>query len=394
MRILTRYVLLELIKVFLVALGGLTGLMIVVGVVREACMQHLPMGEVLRLIPYILPDALRVALPVTLLLAASYVYGRMSGANELVAAKSLGISPMVFLWPVLGLAVVLSLLTVWLNDLAVSWGRNGAQRVIVGSVEKIVYSVLRARHSYASPKLSISVKRVEGRRLIRPTLTLAAEGSTPNVTITADDAELHADHSQGVLKIVLRNVTVDAEGKMKAQLPDYEAEIPLPDASRSRDHSSLPSWLPLRAIPEELARQRALVDWQEQELAARAAHRLICGDVDALATDQWQRSLTQLAYARERISRLLTEPHRRWSAGFSCLCFVWVGAPMAIWLRNRDFLTSFFLCFLPVLVVYYPLLALGVDGAKSGTLPPYAVWAGNLLMLLAGTWWLRKVLRY
>jgi len=258
--------------------------------------------------------------------------------------------------------------------------------VIIGSVEKIVYSMLRAQHSYSSPKLSISVKRVQGRRLIRPTLTLPADGGKTNVTISADEAELYADHALGVLKILLSNVTVDAAGKVKAQLPEYEAEIPLPDASRSRSHSSLPSWLPLRAIPGELARQRAVVAEMEHRLAAQAAHRLLAGDLDDLADEHWEKRLSKLGYARERISRLLTEPHRRWSAGFSCLCFVWVGAPMAIWLRNRDFLTSFFLCFLPVLVVYYPLLAYGVDGAKSGTLPPYAV--------LAGLWWLRKVLRY
>ena len=67
---------------------------------------------------------------------------------------------------------------------------------------------------------------------------------------------------------------------------------------------------------------------------------------------------------------------------------------MAIWLRNRDFLTSFFLCFLPILVVYYPLMIYGVDGAKGGTIPPYAVWAGNVILLVWGAYLLRKVLRY
>lgn len=67
---------------------------------------------------------------------------------------------------------------------------------------------------------------------------------------------------------------------------------------------------------------------------------------------------------------------------------------MAIRLKNRDILTSFFLCFLPILVVYYPLLAYGVEGAKNGTLPPYAVWAGNALLALWGWWLLKRVLRY
>jgi lipopolysaccharide export system permease protein len=87
------------------------------------------------------------------------------------------------------------------------------------------------------------------------------------------------------------------------------------------------------------------------------------------------------------------EPWRRWANGFSCLCFVLVGAPMAIRMRNADFLTSFFLCFLPILVVYYPVVMLGVDQAKRGSVPPVAVWFGNLLIVLWGWWLLRRVVR-
>ena len=77
-------------------------------------------------------------------------------------------------------------------------------------------------------------------------------------------------------------------------------------------------------------------------------------------------------------------PHRRWAGGFACLCFVLVGVPMAICLRNRDFLTSFFLCFLPILIVYYPLMIFGADQAKNGNLPTIFVWAGNGMLMLWG----------
>jgi lipopolysaccharide export system permease protein len=87
------------------------------------------------------------------------------------------------------------------------------------------------------------------------------------------------------------------------------------------------------------------------------------------------------------------EPWRRWANGFSCLCFVLVGAPMAIRMRNADFLTSFFLCFLPILIVYYPVFMLGVDQAKRGSVPPVVVWMGNVLITLWGWWLLRRVVR-
>jgi len=390
----TRYILAELAKVFLICLIGLTMMMIIQGVVREAHEQGLPVAQVPRLIPYILPEALRVTVPVTLLLAATAVYGRMSGANEVLAVKALGISPLAILWPTYVVAFLLSLATVWLNDLAVSWGRNGARRVIIEAAEEIAYGMLRAQHGYSTPNFSISVKGVEGRRLLRPTLTLQGSGNTPAISASAAEGELRADHAKGVLTAILRDWTFDAGG-YRGAFPDVQVfEIPLSDATRAQDSSNTPSWLPLRQIPQQEIEQRELVLSQEQQMAAQAAYQMLCGDFDGLTSPPWDDRIEKLTSLRAHLCRLLTEPHRRWSAGFSCLCFAWIGAPMAIRLRNRDHLTIFFLCFVPILLVYYPLWAISVNAAKNGSLPPCAVWAGNLFLLLWGVLLLRKVIRY
>ena len=395
MAILPRYVLVEITKVFLVSVTALTMLVLIVFVAREATQQNLPLGPVLRLMPYLLPDALRVAVPVTLLLACTTVFARMAGANEIVAVKALGISPMVLLWPVFVLSFLLSLVTVWLNDIAVSWGRSGIQRIAIEAVEEIAYSMLQSQRRYSSPFFSINVKRVEGRRLIRPTLTLLGKGNTPTTTIDAEEAELRSDRAEGVLKIFLRNGTVDMGGRISAQFPGWEEkEIPLSDASRSQAAGRMPSQLPLRLIPEEITQTQARIEQCEQEMAAQAAYQMLCGDFNDLAGSQWQACAAAVMDHWGRLYRLAMEPPRRWSAGFSCLCFVLVGAPMAIRLRNRDFLTSFFLCFLPILVVYYPLLAYSVDAAKNGSIPPSTVWIGNVLLVIWGVLLLRKVVRY
>ena len=148
MRLLTRYVLREIGQIFLVTLVSLTTLMVLIGAVHEAIAQGLGIVQIVQLLPYLLPNALMFAVPGTILFSVSSVYGRMSGANEIVALKSLGISPMVVIWPALVLAVLLSFATVWLNDLAMSWGFNGMQRVVIDALEDIAYSMLRARGSF------------------------------------------------------------------------------------------------------------------------------------------------------------------------------------------------------------------------------------------------------
>lgn len=67
---------------------------------------------------------------------------------------------------------------------------------------------------------------------------------------------------------------------------------------------------------------------------------------------------------------------------------------MAIRLKNSDVWTSFGVCFLPILGVYYPLMMYGVDLAKSGDMPPHCVWLGNLVLAAIGYWLMRKVVRY
>ncbi|MGO8747535.1 MAG: LptF/LptG family permease [Thermoguttaceae bacterium] len=391
---MTRYVLTELTQVFVLCLAALTGLFILVGVVREAINQGLPPAQVVQILPYILPDMLRYTIPVTLLLATTLVYSRMSGANEVVAIKALGISPIAMLWPTLVVAFLVSLVTVWLNDVAVSWGRSGVERVALAAAEEIAYGLLRTEHSYSTPQFSINVKHVEGRQLIHPIVTIAGQGSAPSIAITADEAELHANFKEGVLKITLRNATVDVEGWGVVRDPNYEHAIPLRDASRAGENTSSPSSVPLHRIREEITRQEEAIRQQELELGVRAGSQMLWGDFADLNGGFWIESANQLAMMRTNLCRLRTEPHRRWSAGFSCLCFVWIGAPIAIWRRRGEPLTAFFLCFAPILVVYYPLLAYGISGAKNGTIPPYSVWAGNLVLVLGGAWLLRKVMRY
>jgi len=352
-------------------------------------------AQVAELIPFILPDALRISVPVTMLLATTAVYGNMAGSNEVVAAKSLGISPMTFLWPALFIACLLSLVSVWLNDVAVSWGRAGARRVIVESIEPIIYNILRVRGEYSSPNFSILVGAVEGKRLIRVTLSLPGSGDSPDTTITADEAEIRVDEAERLLTIELQNVTISVGDEVTYQDPGkFVQTIPLDEATKTRDFSHLPSHMALREIPPLGVKQREEILQTEQELAARAAYQVLTGSFGAIASRGWNTSFESLEVQREQLYRLLTEPHRRWAAGFSCLAFVWVGAPLAICMRRSDLMGTFFVCFLPILVVYYPLMAWGVDASKHGTMPPIVLWAGNLLAFIAGALLLKRVMRY
>ncbi len=392
---LTRYVVSELLKVFLVTLTGMTFLMLVVGLAQEAIRQGLGPMPVLRLIPYAIPNALRFAVPGTILFATCSVYGRMAAANEITAIKSLGISPLVVVKPAWLLAFFISLVAVWMNDLAVTWGQQGMRRVILHSVEQIAYGMLRTQRSYSCNRFSINVKRVDGRILVLPTICIQSKDGSPPTVLTAQEAELKSDPEQNVLSLRLTNGRVTVGERANMIFPDtIEPQIPLSEASRTGDASGSPSQCPLWRIGGEIRQQEAQIESLRQELAADAACQLLTGDFASLTHESWAAKLSRVHDAVIRIHRLETEPWRRWANGFSCLFFVMIGAPLAIRMRNADIWSSFAVCFLPILLLYYPLLALGVDRAKAGELPPYSVWLGNVILAAVGLWTLRKVLRY
>jgi len=392
---ITRYILAELIGWFSVFVVGLTLLMVVILVGSEAWRMNLGMLPTLRLIPFVLPTALVFAVPGTILFTVCLVYGRMSADNEVTAAKSAGISPMALIWPAIGFAFLLSAVAVWLNDVAFSWGQAGVQRVVLQSVEEIAYGMLRAQKSFANPRFSIVVKGVEGRTLVRPTMNFQPNNDMPAFTLTAMSAELRSNLDRNTLSLILKDAEIETGDGLRTVLPGItEQEIPLRYASAREMKEDSPTQLPLKLIDDEKIAQQARIENLEQALAADVGLALVTGDLHTLGEQTWKPRRKALAEARNRLHKLQTEPWRRWASGFSCLCFVLVGVPLAILWRRADVMSTFAICFIPILLIYYPLLAFGLDRAKAGALPPYTVWAANLLLVAIGVYLLRRVIRY
>jgi lipopolysaccharide export system permease protein len=359
---------------------------------RQALDEGIGLKHVLLLLPYILPDALRFTIPATALFATACVYGRMSGSNEVVALKSLGISPLTILWPTYLVAFALSLLTVCLNDVAVSWGREGARRVVLGAIEDIVLSRLELRKEYSTREFSVVVRDVQDRRLIEPTFTYRKRGQV--WTLRCQFARLESNGQ--VLVLHCYSGSADVDGETEFRFPDSEfiREFELEDFRQDDDDSLSASNLALATIARHIDDHPRKMEQLHREHAVKAALQMVAADFDALAGSEWAAEGRALGRQVYFYNRLRTEPPRRWANGFSCLSFVMVGSVMAIRLRNANALSSFFVCFLPILIVYYPMLVLGVNQAKHGALPPLVVWLGNVVLFLWSLWLLRRVVRY
>ncbi|MBX7165866.1 MAG: LptF/LptG family permease [Pirellulales bacterium] len=391
MTVLQRYILGELLRVLALTGTSLTGFMLLIGVSAELLRQGLGPAHVVRIIPYVLPNALVFSLPGALLLSVTVLYGRMSAANEILVAKSFGIHPARLFVPTLVISFLLSLATVWLYDLAVSWGFRGVQQVVLMSTDQVVYGVLKTRKTFQAGGLSIVVRDVVDRTLVSPVLSFSGKGDEPGVTIRAESGELRAEGT--VLRLKFRHATVEIASQARGHFQEIEREVPLNELVGKHEALSSPGHLALREIPDELERTREELALVHQKRAAATAFGLLSGNLGYRDTGIPLPG-AEIKYIQERIDRLRTEGPRRWATGFSCLCFALVGATMAVWRKHAEIVNIFFSCYAPILVVYYPLFISALEMSKSGQMPPLVVWTGNLVLAVWGLLLLQRIVRY
>jgi lipopolysaccharide export LptBFGC system permease protein LptF len=151
---------------------------------------------------------------------------------------------------------------------------------------------------------------------------------------------------------------------------------------------------------EEAERQKGLAEEaieSEKQKSARfvaEVERLKALEISSATEYQrWERIMT----LREKIEKrrdLDIAIHRRLSPAFSCLAFVLVGIPIGVMSRRGNILIGFFVSFLVVLVIYYPLITLGkvlAADARTPVIP--TMWGPNLVIAAIGVALLIKVLR-
>ena len=389
--ILQRYVLRDLLIVFFFLLSVVTVLLVFVGVFKEMSATGLRPLQALQILPFIVPSLLPFTIPATLLLTVCVVYGRMAADREVIAAKAAGINVMTLLLPSFALGGVLSLCSLLLADRVIPWATHNIQATVSHAMEDIFLDMLRANGQVVDNNrgFSITVMGVEGRRLIHPTFHYQPKGSKP-VVVQADEATLRFDLENRKAVLDMVNATVQMPGERRMRMSRESQAFPLPFESKKPKSRHLS----IRAIRQKLDALHAELEEARADRDAQAVMALTLGDFEQLKqTDLHMYDVLRQVHKKE-LASLRTEIHSRFALSTSCFFFCLLGAPFAMLQGRRQFLTTFFMCFLPILLVYYPVALLILNLAKSETIPPVTIWAVNLATLIAAAVVLRKVMRH
>jgi lipopolysaccharide export system permease protein len=377
-----RHLVWEVLQVFLLTVAASMLLMTLAGGAKEGVRRGLPLILVLQTMPYFVPEALRFTIPGSLLFAVCSTFGRFSASNEFVAIKAMGIHPLAVVWPVLALSAVLSVITAGMYDVCAAWSRPAMRRILAESVDHIAYSYLNAHHAFSTNGLSMTVRGVEQQRLIDPVISVAPPMSPMPITLTAREARLSSAGYDGTLRIECRDGFVEVEGVGVGHFPgEFAREVTLDDRKPQDENTLAPAALSSRATARQVVLERDRI---------AALRRLVLSQPEIEAP---QHLASEIERRELRLFRLRAELPRRMSNGAACLCFALIGIPVSLLSRSRDTMSTFFLCFGPIMLLFYPLLVIGENLARNGVFPELSVWLADAILLSIGGILLYRIAR-
>ncbi len=392
---LNRMIFIELVKVFLLTLGSLTGLFLLAGIIQQAMQLGLSPSQIIAAVPLFVPSTLPYTIPATTLFASCVVYGRLAHDNEIVAVKGAGVHLFTILQPAMLLGLITTAITGGLYHSIIPQTQQQLQEELLKDPEEALYSTLRRERCLRHPNSDfvMYVRDVQGRRLIDVVLkqktkfkdkqTGAEVTNGYDYVFRARVAQLRVDAAEGIMYIdpdrfVVYNPTTQGTSALNAPLP-----VKLPENFNAGDARTRPSallWDELGPRVEYLEgeRNKKLV---ERDEARRRAGLIPEGDFRNIALAQDAHYKSQLENATRLVANVRAEYYMRPALAFGCFVFALIGCPVGIWATRADYLSTFVICFLPTVFVYYPLLFAGTNLGKDGKMPlGLGCWLADLVM--------------
>lgn len=387
--ILFRMIFWDLVRVFSVALFAITGILLMAGIVAEATQQGLGPGQILAAIPLLVPSTLPYTLPATTLFAVCVVYGRLAADNEILAIKAAGVNVISVVMPGLFLGVFISLTTMGLYYRIIPYTHHLLRAMAFHDAEELLYTVLRKQGMLAHANLpyAMFVKGVQGRKLISPTFKRRDAKGMVDVVAQAREANLRVNMARKLVLIHMRHGVATTDDGSRGYFEDRVWEVPLPGNMNSEANRRARdmTW------QEILAKRR---EWGEsienntREIEVARASNLPDAALHAKNLEG------RVKHEKQQVLFLDVELQMRPALSLGCLCFVLVGCPVGIWFSRSDFLSAFITCFLPIVIIYYPIMLCGTGMAKEGKMDIVSlVWAADAVMVALGGILLVKLTR-
>ncbi len=393
--ILSRSIFLELMRIFTLCLLGITGILVMAGIIPEASQQGLTPVQALAAIPLLIPNMMPFAIPATTLFATCVVYGRLSHDNEILALKSAGVNILRVVWPALFLGLAMSALTMGLYYKLIPSTYYMMRAQALNDIEEFLYARLKKDHCIKGDKkmpFSLWVSHVQGPWLQDPLFERMDGKGRYDLTVRAGEGRLKVDLEKHKIYILMRFGTALKADGTKWSFSQNTWDVDLP-ADYGQDLKLRP-----RAMTcPEIVERRQEIKAEENRLTTQIAKQIALSALSQPPEDLPKHIANLTAEKKRRqieVTSLDAELLMRPALSLGCFCFVLVGCPVGIWFGRSDYLSAFITSFLPNVFIYYPLYLCGTNLAKQGKVPLVAgIWAANAIIALIGFALFKRLMR-
>jgi LPS export ABC transporter permease LptF/LPS export ABC transporter permease LptG len=350
MRILDRYIVLEVIRHALLGLIIFTFVLFVPKLVRlmELFVRHSGSGSQIGvLFLCIVPNILVFTIPMAVLIGVLLGLGRMSMDSEIIALTALGISRRRILWPVGVLAVIGAALTLvmtlWLAPLAIRTFRRIENNLITSQIS---FQVQPRVFDERFPHMVLYINDVSASGTRWNGVFLAEAGGDSGSRITlAESAIVIAEPRLGKLELHLNGGST------------HESSV------ADAEHYSVTAF--------------GRSDWPVEVSGMAPAKERAASNPERSLGDLWRDRGKGWRDAR-------VELHQRFAFPVACLVFALIAVPLGAQPRRGGRAAGSLLAVV-VIASYYLLFIVGAGLARQGVLPPsVGMWIANVVLALIG----------
>ena len=349
--IIDRYILRELIKIFLITVGALTTVLYLdkfLFIAENIVNRGVSILEVFLIMIYISPSYLTLTVPISVLVASVATFNQFSASNEWVAMKSCHLSFMQTMRPVLIFSIFTYIVAVIIMVYALPWGNY--------AYKQKTYEIIKNRAdinikpnilNYDFKDLVILAKKREKKFQFRDILLADTTQSKSPKIITANQAIILPNIESLKIRLELTSGTIHELGDKLSEyqtinFDTYELNLSLPDTAQLE--------------------KEALVGHRELSI------NLLLKQIK----DFENKGLPTFA-AKVELSKKFAIP-------FTCLLFGLLGAPLGIH-SSRGGKSGSFATSIMVILLYYMGLIFAQNMGKSGQVEPYSsIWVPNIII--------------
>lgn len=305
-----------------------------------------------------LPTLVPLTFPMGVLLACLVTFGNLSEENELTAIRAGGISLIKVFWLVPAFALVLSVAMVPFNTRIAPLSSQAFRTLYEKIIQADPLINIEEKKFFSIRNIRLFAERVDNdtSRLQNIFVYQIPEDDRPADRIFADRGRVETSPTD--FRLILQ------KGQLQRFDPNYPTRL---------THASFQTY----EITVPLNVEKMTNTTRYRNIPSR--------ELKELVEDLKSKNLPT--------APIEAENSLRYAIAFAPLALVLVGIPLATVLRRGGRSFSFGVTIV-LIFVYYLMLILGLTLAEKNVLPPDpALWIGNAVCVLAGAWFVRKMVR-